>query len=215
MTVTAALYDEWTILRYQPSTDDAVLLWGLPTPEFRTMVQTVSSYPGLLLTGLRATYTVVLDSEPTSAVTVTIRGHAGTDLSLDKTVLTFTADDWDTPQTVKVTAADDAVDDPETLTHTALGGDYASLSKDLPVTITDDAPDDVMVSFGAGTYTVAEGPASPSPWGWTWTRSGPSPSSSRPRTRTTPATPTTPACPLGHLQQQGDLEDVQLHRYRR
>ena len=52
-----------------------------------------------------ATYTVVLDSEPTGAVTVTIRGHAGTDLSLDKTVLTFTADDWDTPQTVKVTAA--------------------------------------------------------------------------------------------------------------
>ena len=52
-----------------------------------------------------ATYTVVLDSEPTGAVTVTITGHAGTDLSLDKTVLTFTADDWDTPQTVKVTAA--------------------------------------------------------------------------------------------------------------
>ena len=49
------------------------------------------------------------------------------------------------------------MDDPETLTHRALGGDYASLPKDLPVTITDDAPDDVMVSFGAGTYTVAEG----------------------------------------------------------
>ncbi len=143
-----------------------------------------------VVSGLSNEYTVVLDSEPTGAVTLTIRGHAGTDLSLDKTVLTFTADDWDTPQTVKVTADDDAVDDPETLTHTALGGDYASLSKDLPVTITDDAPDDVMVSFGAGTYTVAEGAASP--WGWTWTRSGPSPSSSRPRTRTTP---TTPACP--------------------
>ena len=85
-----------------------------------------------------ATYTVALASEPTGDVTVTISGHSGTDLSLDKNVLTFTADDWDSPQTVKVTAAhdDDAVDDPETLTHTASGADYDSVSKDLPVTIT-------------------------------------------------------------------------------
>ena len=106
-----------------------------------------------------ATYTIALASEPTGDVTVTISGHAGTDLSLDKTVLTLTADDWDSPQTVKVTAAhdDDAVDDPETLTHTASGADYDSLSKDLPVTITDDAPDDVKVSFGSATYTATEG----------------------------------------------------------
>ena len=106
-----------------------------------------------------ATYTVALASEPTGDVTVTISGHSGTDLSLDKNVLTFTADDWDSPQTVKVTAAhdDDAVDDPETLTHTASGADYDSVSKDLPVTITDDAPTTVTVSFGADRYTVAEG----------------------------------------------------------
>ena len=106
-----------------------------------------------------ATYTVALASEPTGDVTVTISGHSGADLSLDKTVLTFTADDWDTAQTVKVTAAhdDDAADDPETLTHTASGGDYDSLSKDLPVTITDDAPATVTVSFGADRYTIAEG----------------------------------------------------------
>ena len=92
-------------------------------------------------------------------MTVTISGHSGTDLSLDKNILTFTADDWDSPQTVKVTAAhdDDAVDDPETLTHTASGADYDSVAKDLPVTITDDAPATVTVSFGAPTYTVVEG----------------------------------------------------------
>ena len=106
-----------------------------------------------------ATYTVALASEPTGDVTVTISGHSGTDLALDKNVLTFTADDWDSPQSVKATAAhdDDAVDDPETLTHTASGADYDSLSKDLPVTITDDAPATVTVSFGAATYTVVEG----------------------------------------------------------
>ena len=102
---------------------------------------------------------VALASEPTGDVTVTISGHSGTDLSLDKNILTFTADDWDSPQTVKVTAAhdDDAVDDPETLTHTASGADYDSVAKDLPVTITDDAPATVTVSFGAATYTVVEG----------------------------------------------------------
>ena len=52
-----------------------------------------------------ATYTVVLDSEPTSAVTVTISGHAGTDLTLDTDHPHLHHDDWDTPQTVTVTAA--------------------------------------------------------------------------------------------------------------
>ena len=105
------------------------------------------------------------------------------------------------------------MDDPETLTHTALGGDYASLSKDLPVTITDDAPDDVMVSFGAGTYTVAEGPASPSPWGW-----GRGPGADRlhpPHGHERERRRLLRRAQLGHLQQQGDLEGVQLHRYRR
>ena len=43
-----------------------------------------------------ASYAVTLDTEPTVAVTVTITGHAGTDLSLSETSLTFTAADWNT-----------------------------------------------------------------------------------------------------------------------
>ena len=35
-------------------------------------------------------YTVALATEPTGEVTVTVSGHAGTDLTLDKTTLTFT-----------------------------------------------------------------------------------------------------------------------------
>ena len=35
-------------------------------------------------------YTVVLDSEPTATVTVTVAGHAGTDVTPDPTPLTFT-----------------------------------------------------------------------------------------------------------------------------
>ena len=54
--------------------------------------------------GGSATYTVELDSEPTADVTVTIRGHAGTDLTLTPTtaMLTFTPSTWNRTQTVTV-----------------------------------------------------------------------------------------------------------------
>ena len=78
------------------------------------------------------TYTVVLDTEPTASVTVAVAGHAGTDISLDKTSLTFTVGNWDTAQTVTVSAAqdDDAASDAAVnLTHTVSGtGEYAGVS---------------------------------------------------------------------------------------
>ena len=61
-----------------------------------------------------------------------VAGHAGTDLSLDKTSLTFTSDNWDTAQTVTVTAGEDddaASDAAVTLTHTVTGtGEYAGVT---------------------------------------------------------------------------------------
>ena len=103
-------------------------------------------------------YTVKLATEPTGEVTVTVSGHAGTDLSLDKTTLTFTVDNWDVAQTVTVKAGqdDDAANDTATLTHTASGGDYANVTKNLPVSIIDDEVP-VTVQFGATTYEVVEG----------------------------------------------------------
>ena len=109
-------------------------------------------------------YTVKLAAQPSGDVTVTIGGHSGTDLSisgaaLTSNQLTFTASTWNTAQTVTVKAGEDhnAADESETLTHTASGGDYAGVTKNLPVTVEDDAPDTVTVSFGAASYTVAEG----------------------------------------------------------
>ena len=109
------------------------------------------------------TYTVVLTSEPTSEVTVTIGGHSGTDLSLDETELTFTDGSWNVPQRVTVTAEQDhdAVDDTATLTHTV--GSAADTAYDgLPagsvaITVTDDDGLGVSVSFGQGAYSVDEG----------------------------------------------------------
>ncbi len=94
------------------------------------------------------TYTVKLDTKPTASVTVTIGGTADTDLTPDKTSLTFSTTNWNVEQTVTVSAAedDDAVDDSATLTHTASGGDYGSVSKDLPVTVTDDDEAEIVLS---------------------------------------------------------------------
>ena len=76
-------------------------------------------------------------------MTVTVSGQAGTDLVLGglsvTNTLTFTTLNWGTAQTVTVTAGDDddGVDDPVTLTHTAVGGDYGGVTAPLAVTVAD------------------------------------------------------------------------------
>ena len=86
-----------------------------------------------------ASYSVKLGTLPTAEVTVSIGGTSGTDLSLNMMSLTFTTSNWNVPQTVTVLAArdSDATHDRATLTHTATGGDYGTVSADLPVTVTD------------------------------------------------------------------------------
>ena len=81
--------------------------------------------------GESATYTVKLATQPSAAVTVTIGGESDGvtvddtdgDTEGDQKTLTFTTDNWDTTQTVKVRAADDddAANESVTLSHTAVG----------------------------------------------------------------------------------------------
>ena len=89
--------------------------------------------------GGSATYTVALASQPVTPVTVTITGHLGTDVNLDRTSLFFTASTWNTAQTVMVSTAPDldATNDSTTLTHTASGADYGSVAAALTVTVVD------------------------------------------------------------------------------
>ena len=81
-----------------------------------------------------------LATRPSGSVSVTIYGTCWHGPDADKTTLTFTTTNWGTAQTVTVKAGqdDDAVNDTATLTHTASGGDYVNVTKDLPVTVTDD-----------------------------------------------------------------------------
>ena len=106
------------------------------------------------------TYTVKLSHVPTASVTVTVSGHASSDVSLDKTSLAFTTSNWNTAQTVTVTAAEDAdaADDPVTLTHTAAGAEYDDLTASLEVTVDDDETAAIVLSKSA--LSVGEGDAS-------------------------------------------------------
>ncbi len=120
--------------------------------------------------GTSDTYTVVLRSQPAGEVTVTIGGNADTDVSLDKTTLTFTDQDWNTEQTVTVTAEHDGDDQDETdvvITHTVASTDdtdYDGITADsVTVSVIDDdkprviiRPTSVIVPEGYATgYTVA------------------------------------------------------------
>ena len=88
-------------------------------------------------------YSVVLTSEPTGIVTVTvIVGNSGVvDLRLDTTVLEFKPDEWNTAQTVLVQALNNdfvGVNPPVTIEHVVTGADYDGLEvADVTVTIFD------------------------------------------------------------------------------
>ena len=107
------------------------------------------------------TYKVALDSNPTANVAVTVKTPTdNTDVTASGT-LTFTPDNWDTEQTVTVSAAQDtdAVDDTATVTHTSAStdSDYNNATiDDVDVTVTDDEDVPVTVSYEQSVYTVAE-----------------------------------------------------------
>ena len=65
--------------------------------------------PGSLTVGEGAggAYTVALGQAPTADVTVTIASD-NTDVTVDQNTLTFTAGNWNVPQTVTVSAGDDS-----------------------------------------------------------------------------------------------------------
>ncbi len=105
------------------------------------------------------TYTVVLNTKPTADVTVTINDPSNTDVTIDPVTLTFTSENWDEPQTVTVTAAedDDELHETATVTHTVSGGNYDSVTpSDLTVIVHDD-DGTPGVTLSDSSLTVAEG----------------------------------------------------------
>ena len=84
--------------------------------------------------GGSGSYAVVLESEPEGTVTVTASVPAGTDVEVSPESLTFTADDWSSPQEVTVSAAEDAdaeADAVVTVSHAVSGYGAVSAAADV------------------------------------------------------------------------------------
>ena len=109
--------------------------------------------------GQSRTYSVVLGTIPTADVTVTVNLPTGNDLGFNKPDLTFTTDNWNVPQNVRVTAAEDddgIADTPVTILHTVSGGGYTS-SENFDIVVTIDENDTPAVTLSTVSLVMAEG----------------------------------------------------------
>ena len=106
--------------------------------------------------GEDATYTVALGTAPTGTVTVTPSSN-NADVTFAPASLTFTTGNWNSPKTVTVSAAMDVdgTDDTATLSHTASGGGYGSVTGNVVVTVTDN--DVARLLFSTTSLLVTEG----------------------------------------------------------
>ncbi len=106
---------------------------------------TVSETTLTVAEGGSATYTVVLDAQPTSDVVIGVTKTGSTDVTASPATLTFTPSNWSAAQTVRVAAAqdDDAVNDTASIAHAVVAAQSANeydgvTVAGVTVTVTDD-----------------------------------------------------------------------------
>jgi len=115
-----------------------------PTPAGFTVTESGGS-TDVTEGGATDSFDVVLDSAPTSSVTVDISTPSPAEVSFSSASLTFTTTDWSTPQTVTVTAVDDSdAEGAHTATidfsTTSADTGFDGLSDTITANITDDEP---------------------------------------------------------------------------
>ena len=117
-------------------------------------------------------YEVSLEVEPSENVVVAVSSNDG-DVTVQPSSLTFTPGDWETAQSVTVSAAqdEDQDNDAATITHTVSGGNYDGVTAAaVAVTVTDDdaaqpaqqqepVPEPGSVTVSAAELDVGEGSA--------------------------------------------------------
>ena len=121
---------------------------------------TINTVPGVTLTpttvsvveGATATYTAVLDSQPTESVTVTATSGTTTKATVSE-ALTFTTGNWNTPQTFTVTGQDAGT---SAITHAATSDD-SNYQITTVGTVTATVTDAPGVTLSADTVSVVEG----------------------------------------------------------
>ncbi|MBF2754202.1 MAG: hypothetical protein ISN29_02960, partial [Gammaproteobacteria bacterium AqS3] len=116
------------------------------------------STSGLMIReGMSDDFTVRLSKQPSANVTVTLSQPSNTDVTVSQTSLSFTASNWNQPQTVTVRTKHDPgkYDDKATINLAASGAGIPSAS--VGVTVTDDEDTDVGLSLSGIWTTVNEG----------------------------------------------------------
>ena len=141
----------------QGTTDIVITDNAVPALVFTPKALTVAE-------GGSANYKVALSHRPhhaSAVITVAISGQADTDLTLDKTSLTFGHSNWNQAQTVTVSAAADTdrTDDAATLDHAASSGvsKFNGVTGSLAVTVQENLP---VIGVSAATSDFTEGDAS-------------------------------------------------------
>ncbi len=140
-------------------------------PDAGTVGVTVAAAPGVTVStaaltvaeGGSNTYTMRLNTAPSSDVTIMVDGASG-DVTVANATLTFTTVNWNMAQTVTVNAGTDtdtATDDAVTLTHSASGGGYDSVSiASVVVSVTESGvvpakPTGLAAAAGDGSVTLS------------------------------------------------------------
>ena len=102
-------------------------------------------------------YTVKLQTQPTTTVTVTVSSGDTDAATVSGPTLRFTPSNWETEQTVTVEGVDDgdSANETVTITHTASGGEYAGVMASVTVTVDDD--DTRGITFTPAARTIREG----------------------------------------------------------
>ncbi len=127
---------------------------------------TVSPTSGLITTeaGGSASFTLVLDSEPTADVTISLSSSNTGEGSVSTGSVTFTAGNWNTPQTITITGVDDAIDDGDiaysvvTASATSADANYNGRNAaDVAVTNVDDDTAGITISPTSGLTTTEAG----------------------------------------------------------
>ena len=109
------------------------------------------------------TYTVALNSQPTASVAIGVKSGATGAATINPATLTFSPSNWNTAQTVTVTAVDDLVNQSSsrrvTISHTATSsdGNYNNISiPRLTATVVDNDGAGATISESNGSTSVTE-----------------------------------------------------------
>ena len=107
-----------------------------------------------------AKYSVKLSTVPTADVTVTLTSLDTAKITVGASSLTFTSSNWNDYQEVTVTSLDeetDGMDENVKISHSAAGGGFAGVKRNLTVTVIDPDPDAPEVKTSPKFLGVNEG----------------------------------------------------------